>query len=136
MGADIAYSPAETDLDSIMSENGIFNIDKIIECVGFSATQQYAIDHIGKATEVMLFGLGGPNDKVTLKPYDMFRNQARILSSFINPSTFQQTVDLVESGKFLLSEIVADTVSLEDLADVLGDPERRKEGKVLVRTGS
>ena len=131
-GADGAFNPSEIDLPSVMDAHGIRDFDKVIECVGLPQTQAYALEVIGKGTEVMLFGLGDPDATVPVPPYNLFRNQAKILTSFINPDTYQQTVSLVESQRLDLKTLIAGTISLQEVGDVLADAGRRAGGKILV----
>ena len=69
------FNPLEEDLTELLKQNNITNIDKIIECVGSTITQSYALDYAGKGCEVMFFGLTEPDAELVLKPFDLFRNQ-------------------------------------------------------------
>ncbi|MBF0279505.1 MAG: zinc-dependent alcohol dehydrogenase family protein [SAR324 cluster bacterium] len=132
-GADYAFDPEKMGVQEAIRKNSIKNIDKIIECVGLKQTQQYCIDNIGKGTEVMFFGLGDPDQTIEIKPFELFRKQASLQSSFINPDTFEKTLELVESGVVDLEAIISDVVEQSELPFVLKDSKRREKGKVLVQ---
>ncbi len=132
LGADYAFDPQEEDLDEIVRAQKIKNIDKIIECVGLKSTQRYCLDHLGKGTELLFFGLGNPEETLEVKPFELFRKQVSIKSSFINPETFEKSLALVEGGVIELESLVSDVIRQEELAAVLADRTRREKGKVLV----
>lgn len=132
VGADLVFNPLEDDLYSLLKENQITNLDKIIECVGSTKTQDYAINVAGKGCEVMFFGLTDPDAELTIKPFDLFRNQISVFSSFINPYTFKPAVDLAVHGKVDLKTIMDRVIPLGELTQVLSDQSLRSNGKVLV----
>ena len=134
LGADLVFNPLEDSLTELLEQNNITNIDKIIECVGSTKTQSYALDFAGKGCEVMFFGLTEPDAELVLKPFDLFRNQISVFSSFINPYTFKPAVDLAVHGKVELKSIMDRIIPLGELSNVLADPGLRNKGKVLVDT--
>ena len=134
LGADLVFNPQEDDLMALLHEKKVTNIDKIIECVGSTVTQSYALEVAGKGCEVMFFGLTAPEAELKIKPFDLFRKQISVFSSFINPYTFKPAVDLAVCGKLDLLTIMDRIIPLGELTGVLADPALRSKGKVLVDT--
>lgn len=134
LGADLVFNPLEEDITALLDEKGITNIDKIIECVGSTKTQSYALNVAGKGCEVMFFGLTDPDEELAVKPFGLFRNQISVFSSFINPYTFKPAVDLAVHKKVNLMSIMDRIIPLDELTKVLADPTLRCKGKVLVDT--
>ena len=132
LGADLVFNPLTNNLADLLKTSGITNIDKIVECVGSTKTQSYAIEVAGKGCEIMFFGLTDPEAELHLKPFELFRNQITIFSSFINPYTFKPAVDLAVHSKVDLKTVFDRIIPLEELSSVLANPTLRCQGKVLV----
>ncbi len=133
LGADAAYDPNAESVKDVAARFDVSKFDTIIECVGRPATQEYALASADRMTKVMFFGLGASGDTIPLNPYRQLINQNTIYASFINPYTFERTVEIVEAGKIDMSPILANTISLDELDAVLADPALRSGGKVVVQ---
>jgi L-iditol 2-dehydrogenase len=110
----------------------IIRINTVIECVGLKATMLDAIKYAGKNSVAMLFGLGNPNDAITVKPFELFKKEVSIKASFINPYTQSRALEILKSGKLDIKSLISHEIALEELTDVLSDPEKRRCGKVIV----
>lgn len=131
MGADFVVNPLKDDVLQVLAENDMAQTDVVIECVGRTNTMEDAVKYAGRGATVMLFGLGGPDDVINIKPFDVFRKELKITASYINPLTQGRAVDLLNSGKLKLDKLVGAIIPLEELADALESP--NKVGKVIVR---
>ena len=120
LGADLAVNPIEQNLDEFLA--GVTkNVNCVIECVGNT-----------RAT-VMFFGLVGPDAEIKVKPDVIFKKELRVTSSFINPYTFTRAVELISRGRLNFDGIITNVVPLEELPEVLRNPEYRRKGKVVVK---
>lgn len=72
--------------------------DIVIEAVGLPATQEAAIKAAAKGGQVLMFGVGNPDDKFTVNTYDVYKKQLTIQGAFINPYTFEDSIALLASG--------------------------------------
>lgn len=133
LGADILIDPFSEDIKEILDKEGIRRIGTVIECVGSPATIENALDIAGFQSTVMLFGLTKPQATVALKPFDLFKKELTVRSSFINPYTMSRAVALIDSGKIDVSTPVFGECGLEDLPGILADPPRRSFGKYIVK---
>ncbi len=130
LGADLCISPNNIKNDLIKAN---FNdITTVIECVGKTQTIETAIDICGNKGLVMMFGLTAPDAVINVKPFDIFKKELTLRSSFINPLTQQRALDLIDSGKINVSEMISDIIPLSSLEKVLNDESLRSKGKVLV----
>lgn len=133
LGADIVIDPIKQDIHKVLSESNIDRIHTVIECVGRIDTMKQAISIAGKKSVVMLFGLTKPEEELSLKPFELFRKEVVLKSSFINPYTQNRAIALIESGCIDVKSMVGRTVSLEELPDILENTILRTEGKILVQ---
>jgi len=132
VGADIAIDPIHEDVESVLSNHGIKDFNTVIECVGHKKTMLDAIKYASKNAVVMLFGLGNPSDEIPIKPFEIFRKEIVIKSSYTNPYTQDRANKLINSGRINLKSLIAETVSLKELSEVLKDPARRRKGKIII----
>ncbi|MFI3252009.1 MAG: zinc-dependent alcohol dehydrogenase family protein [bacterium] len=131
MGASLCIDPINSNVKEVLSNNNI-QVNKVIECVGKTKTIELAIDICGNKGLVMMFGLTAPDDTIEIKPFEIFKKELIITSSFINPCTQQRALDLIDNKKIDVSSMIYDIISLKELEDVLKDPSKRSLGKFLV----
>ena len=132
LGADLCVDPINEDLAGVLKNQGISRIDTVIECVGSVDTIHQAIEIAGKQSVVMMFGLTKPHEEISIKPFEIFKKEVTLKSSFINPYTIGRAVDLINNKKINTSSMMAEPVGLERLSEVLSNPEIRKKGKCSV----
>ncbi len=132
LGADLAIDPTTEDLEAILLSE-CKNINTVIECVGNTKTIENAIHLAGKGATIMLFGLTGPDAKITVKPDVIFKKELKITSSFINPYSFERAISIIESGRVNVTDVITDIVGLDHAIDVFENPEYRRKGKVVVK---
>lgn len=132
LGADLTINPLEEDAEAVLASN-CKNVNVVIECVGNIHTQKEAIRLAGKGAAVMYFGVNLSGDSFAMKPDDIFRKELRLLSSFINPYTFERAIQVLASGQIRVDCIVADVVPLQMIEDALTKEEYRRKGKVMIQ---
>ena len=134
LGADILIDPIKESVKEVLDANNIKNIMRSIECVGRRSTMAEAIEHAGKGAFVMLFGLTGPDEEISVKPYDIFKKELTIRSSFINPYTFNRSIALLGLNRINVKELITDIIPLSEINKVFEDSSYRKKGKVVIET--
>lgn len=132
LGADICIDPLHEDVKEALSQAGMTWIRTVIECAGLPATMEQAADLAGRKGKVMLFGLTRPDAQISLKPFTLFQKELTIMGSFINPCTQRRALQLIDSGLIDVQSMICRTINLEELEDVLRDPDLRAEGKYIV----
>ena len=105
----------------------------MIECVGKKATIEQSLQLAGKGAVIMLFGLTEPACEIPLRPYELFRKELTITSSFINPYTFNRAIALLASQRIHVKDLIADIIDLDNILSIFQDDTLRKNGKVLIR---
>ena len=130
-GADCVIDPVCQDVEQTLKEAGVSHVDVVIECVGRPATMEDAVRFAGRGATVMLFGLGTSEDVMKLAPFELFRKELTIKTSYVNPMTQGRSVALLNAGMINLDKLVADIIPLEQLGAALQAPS--KAGKVIVK---
>lgn len=135
LGADVVINPMEMKLEEEIQKHSK-NVNVVIECVGRTETIEQAISIAGYGSTVMMFGLTGPNAQVSIKPDVIFKKEIKLISSFINPYTFERSVRLIESGRIKINELISNIVPLADSKKVFEDSSYRNKGKIMVKMGT
>ena len=130
LGADIAIDPTAEDVVSALTPLGPVSV--VIECVGRPATMAQAIAIAGQKATVMLFGLTAPQEELTVRPFELFRKELTIKTSYINPYTQSRALQLIDTGRVNVASCIAACRPLADLPQVLADPALRRDGKVII----
>ena len=107
-------------------------INTVIECVGRPSTIEQAIDIAGNKAVVMMFGLTKPDETISVKPFQIFQKELVLKTSYIKPYTQKRALDLIDSGRLDVSSMVYEVCGLDKLADVLGKPQMRANGKYII----
>ena len=134
LGADICIDPTSEDVQMVLQKAGIHHVRCVIECVGKIQTLQQAIEIAGKKSIVMMFGLTKPDDKLSIQPYEIFKKEIVLKSSFINPYAMERAVSLINQRCIDVNSVLAEDIAVEELGEVLGDSEKRSQGKIIVRS--
>lgn len=132
LGADICIDPIHEDVKARLKEEGMTWVNTVIECVGRPSTIEQAIDIAGNKAVVMMFGLTKPDETISVKPFEIFRKELVLKASYINPYTQKRALDLIDSGRLDVSSMVYEVADLDELADILSNPELRAKGKCII----
>ena len=132
LGADICIDPIHEDVKARLKEEGMTWVNTVIECVGCPSTIEQAIDIAGNKAVVMMFGLTKPDETISVKPFEIFRKELVLKASYINPYTQKRALDLIDSGRLDVSSMVYEVADLDELADILSNPELRAKGKYII----
>lgn len=132
LGADLAVDPVHQDVEECLRLQKVDRIHTVIECVGRPSTIELGIRLAGKKSTVMMFGLTGPEETVAVAPYELFKKEITLKSSFINPYTQSRAVELINRKKIDVSSMIHECIPLEELESVLGSQELRSVGKYIV----
>lgn len=132
LGADLCIDPLQEDVKAVLKANGIERINCVIECAGLTSTIAQAIDLAGKDSIVMMFGLTKPDDEVPIKPFEIFKKEVVLKSSFINPYTQGRALALIDAGKIDVKSMVCELAPMEKLPSILGNPSLRAKGKYII----
>lgn len=101
-----------------------------VEAAGQNSSFEAALKALGPGGTLLLFGLFPPTLRVPLSPYDLYRREIKVVSSFTNPHTTSRAIEILTSGGIPLSEILTEKVTLEEIPGYLAH--ERPIGKLFV----
>jgi len=93
--------------------------DVVIEAVGLPQTQEQAVEATRKGAQVLMFGVGKPDQTFSMNTYEVYQKQLKIQGAFINPYAFEDAIALLASGQLDVESLISHEVSLEQVEDVL-----------------
>lgn len=91
----------------------------VIEAVGTSFTQEQAVANAAKGGQVLMFGVGNPDQTFTISSYDVFAKQLKIQGSFINPYSFKDSLALLASGKIDVERLISHELTFREVPEYL-----------------
>lgn len=131
LGADDTFASGEEYFNYADKTDGL-RADRIIECAGKAETVDFALKAASKGAVIMIFGLTPPTASVEILPFDIFKKELTITSSFVNPYTQARAAELLASGKLNVTDLIETRIPLEKLEEALIKPEYRAKTKILV----
>ena len=89
--------------------------DVVVDATGSPAVVERMFQYAKPTAKILFFGVCPSEAKVSISPYDVFKNDWEIYGSFALKYTFYPALDLVSSGAVKVLPIVSHTIPLEDL---------------------
>ncbi|WP_143875693.1 zinc-binding dehydrogenase, partial [Oenococcus oeni] len=109
--------------------------DVVIEAVGLPETQEQAVNATVKGAQVLMFGVGKPNQEFKMNTYEVYQKQLTVQGSFINPNAFEDSLALLSSGKLDVLSLISNEPSLDKVSDYL-DGSVKNVSKAVVKVGA
>ena len=108
--------------------------DIVVEAVGLPATQEQALAAAARGAQVLMFGVGNPDDKFSVNTYDVFQKQLTIQGAFINPYNFEDSIALLSSGVVDPLPLFSHELDLDGVEDFVSG-KLGKVSKAVVKVG-
>jgi 2-desacetyl-2-hydroxyethyl bacteriochlorophyllide A dehydrogenase len=105
----------------------------VIDATGAPAVIEQALDYLKPRGQYLVFGVAPMQATITLRPYDIFRNDWTIVGSFALCYTFQPAIAWLLNGVIDIGPLVSHTLPLADFPDALGMFARGETLKVQLR---
>ncbi|MDR1744149.1 MAG: zinc-dependent alcohol dehydrogenase family protein [Planctomycetota bacterium] len=89
--------------------------DAVIDATGVLAAERDALDFVRDCGTVLYFGVPPEGGTFALEPYQLFRRELTLLSTFTSLRNSLQAVRLMREGAVKVSDLVSHRLPLEDL---------------------
>ena len=133
LGVDGAVDPTAEDLiQSIRNYSGREGADVVIECVGRENTAAQAVEAAAPGGTVLLFGVPGPDARLSLPLFDVYKKELTIRGSMINPDTHQRAVELLNSGRLDADSLITHHYFTDQLEEAILMQQSSESIKVMV----
>ncbi|KAJ2081725.1 hypothetical protein H4R24_002122 [Coemansia sp. RSA 988] len=91
-----------------------FGFDVVYECVGRADTMQAAVNYAKAGGTVVWVGVAKPNVTIPISPFDIYRRELTIKSTYTNPYGMERAVKILSDSKVNWSNLISHTFSLEE----------------------
>jgi len=107
--------------------------DVVVDATGVLEAILHGLEMLGPCGRFLQFGVAPRDAAITLRPYDVFRNDWTILGSFALCYTFEQAIAWMTSGVIKVEPLVSHCLPLDEFAAAFDTFERGETMKVHFR---
>ena len=129
IGVDAVLNPTEVDLPAAVRRITGLGADVVVDAVGNQMGQ--AVKLARRGGQVVLFGLH-PHDSPPVNQYTITRYDLTVHGTFVGLKPFEQTVQLLESGRLRPSALITHKLPLSELARGVDLMRSRQAMKVII----
>lgn len=109
----------EANLAALREASGGKGYDLVVEATGAISIGDICVPLTRSGGTVLIYGVTGPHDKVTIEPFDIFRREITIKGSFAEMSAFDAALRALRSGRVRTDGIITHRFGLQDYAKAL-----------------
>ncbi|KAJ5602103.1 alcohol dehydrogenase [Penicillium lagena] len=91
-----------------------YGFDIVVEATGSAKILENAIHFVSKGGKLVVYGVYGDKDRVSLSPNVIFKEEINVLGSFSQTYKFPAAIDYLEGKRIKVDGIVNKTFKLED----------------------
>jgi L-iditol 2-dehydrogenase len=138
LGATASVDPAAGDvITQIAGETGLVpgGVDVVLECAGVGETVIQSTKLVRTGGTAVILGVMPQGETIEIEPFDLLFREVKLVTSFLNPFTHRRAADLIASGTIEVDKLISRKISLDEAPEVVGNPPRPGEVKVLVVPG-
>jgi len=106
--------------------------DVVVDCTGVPAVIESMFTFAAANARIMFFGVASPEARITISPFDVFKQDWEILGSQAINYTFQQARDLLAAGRISVKPLITRIAGLSDVGQILGSAKSDSELKTLI----
>ncbi len=122
LAADNTVQIGRSDLASAAAE--IFEpapkgYDIVFDATGSAGVTGQCVQFSRKGGKVVVFGVPDEDETTEISPYEIYRNEIRLIGSFAQTHCFDRALAFLESGAVQVKQLVTHTFPLEDYAEAL-----------------
>lgn len=108
-----------------------FNV--VIEAVGIPQTIEQSIKVARKGASIVWFSVVPKGQGATIEPFEVYRKELRISSSFINPYTHSRAIKLLAEGHIEVAPLITHSYPLSQIMDGFAKQQAPDSIKVVIR---
>lgn len=113
-GASAAFAPREYKMGDPLKGDGF---DVVFECVGHERTMSDSLAFAKAGATVLWVGVARPDTEVNVKPFDVYRRELTIRSTFLSPHCMERAANVLADGKVDWRKLISHKFSLEQFDD-------------------
>ncbi|KAJ2158871.1 hypothetical protein GGF46_003454 [Coemansia sp. RSA 552] len=91
-----------------------FGYDRVYECVGRPETMEAALGYAKAGGTIVWVGVAKPGVTVPVSPFDVYRRELKIVSTYTNGFGMERAVKILSDGKVPWGNLISHTFTLEE----------------------
>ncbi|OQE26443.1 hypothetical protein PENSTE_c005G03530 [Penicillium steckii] len=105
--------PAAARMEKLLTDNP-YGFDIVVEATGSAKMLENAINFVTKGGKLVVYGVYGDDDRVSLPPNVIFKEEISVIGSFSQTYKFPAAIDYLDGGRIKIDGIVNKTFRLEE----------------------
>lgn len=109
-GASVAYAPGEFKMGDSLKGAGF---DVVFECVGRPQTMADALTYAKAGATVVWVGVARTDAEVAVRPFDVYRRELTIRSTYTNPYGMERAAKVLADGKVNWGQLISHQFTMD-----------------------
>ncbi|HEU5129766.1 MAG TPA: zinc-dependent alcohol dehydrogenase family protein [Glycomyces sp.] len=108
-----------------VAEHAPGGFDVVVDATGVPSVIEGLVPLTASGGTLMVYGMAGPDERISLSPFEVFRRQLSIVGSFAQTFDFGRAIDFLAAGKVTPEGMITHRFRLDDYRealDTLADP--------------
>jgi D-arabinitol dehydrogenase (NADP+) len=106
---------ADRDLDGKLRQIARYGFDVVIDATGNAGVMARSIQHVKSGGTYLVFGVCGPQDRIEVSPFEIYRRDLTIVGSFAIRRTYDRAFKLMENGRVKVDRLLHEAMPIEEL---------------------
>ena len=115
LGADYTFNPLREDVPAEIKKITKRGVDVAIESSGSIKAFNDALRSVDYHGKILVFGVAPETATTSIKPFEIYRKEIRLIGSFTNPFTTGRALNLLASKNINVKDIISHMISLEEV---------------------
>ena len=99
----------------------------VVDATGIPQVMEKELEFVESDGTFLIFGVAPRNSTIAIDPYEIFQRDLRIIGSFAVKKTMQYALNLLESGKVKVKDLISTTYPLADFGKAMDDVLNNKD---------
>lgn len=128
---EMGATAVDGDAKALVAQRGR-GYDAVVECAGVPVAVEAAIQSADKGGRLLLFGVAPEQAQVSIRPYEIYRNELTIMGSMAVLNSFSRAVALTMRDAEMLQRLLTHQFELAAFDDAVNATRARVGGKVQI----
>ncbi|WP_437762400.1 zinc-dependent alcohol dehydrogenase family protein [Sorangium sp. So ce281] len=106
---------ADNALQAKLKKIAPYGFDVVIDATGIARVLGDSVQYVKNGGRYLVFGVCGPQDKVEISPFEIYRRDLEIIGSFAIRRTYDRAFKLMERGAIDVRKLLSEAMPVEEL---------------------
>jgi 2-desacetyl-2-hydroxyethyl bacteriochlorophyllide A dehydrogenase len=106
---------ADNALEQRLRRIAPYGFDVVIDATGVARVLTESLKYVKNGGKYVVFGVCGPNERVEISPFEIYRRDLEIIGSFAIRRTYDRAFKLMEHGAVDVKKLVHEALPVEEL---------------------